>query len=102
MGENTEKTDRYTFYSLEDILKRHDLLKKRISIKMQMDGREWRALKNLPLEHLDYINQIVIELHFGRIAQEQWGYLTILKTLAAKFINVNYYGPLGFCWECGW
>lgn len=65
MGEKTEKTDKHTFYSLEDILKRHDLLKKRVSIKMQVNGMEWNILKNLPLEYLDFIDQIVIEVHFG-------------------------------------
>lgn len=82
-------------------MKRHDLLKKRVSIKMQLDGREWRVLKNLPIEYLDYIDQLVIEIHFGEKVKEQWGNLDILKTLSTKFVNVNYYGVLGLCWECG-
>lgn len=34
VGETTEKTKNHTFYTLEDILRRHNLINKHITLKM--------------------------------------------------------------------
>jgi hypothetical protein len=44
------------------------------------------------MEDLDYIDQIVIDLHFGPNQYlEYWGHLDIFRSLAEKFIPVNFH-----------
>jgi hypothetical protein len=60
IGEKTEKTEKDVFYTLEDVLKRHDLLQKHITLKIDCEGCEWSAFKYFPVEYLEYIDQILI------------------------------------------
>lgn len=75
IGEKTEKTDKDVFYTLKDIIRRHNLTQKHITLKIDCEGCEWSAFKNLPLEDLEYIDQILIEIHFADISPERWGNL---------------------------
>jgi len=72
-----------------DIIRTRNLTHKYIFLKTDTEGAEWDTLKHLPLEYLDYFDQIAFEIHVGDIYPEQWGQLDILRTLNTKFININ-------------
>ena len=57
--ERTQKAGKYTFYSFQDVLRTHNLTKKHIILKTDIEGGEFPTLRYLPLEDLDYIDQIV-------------------------------------------
>jgi hypothetical protein len=74
------------------------LTKKHITIKIDTEGGEYSAWKYFPMEDLDYVDQIVTELHFGGIGPnvwgiypEAWGHLDIFRSLTEKFVIVNYH-----------
>ena len=48
---------------LQDILESRGLAKKRIILKMDTEGGEYPAYKYFPLADLDYIDQIIMEIH---------------------------------------
>ena len=73
------------------MLKSRNLVKKNIVFKLDVEGGEFPALKYFPLEYLDYIDQLVMEIHFDKWAPESWGNLDILRSLSEKFYNVNYH-----------
>ena len=58
---------------------------------MDPEGGEYFAFKYFPVELLDFVDQLVMEIHFQILAPEFWGNLDILRTLASKFVNVNYH-----------
>lgn len=91
IGEVSERTPSRLFYSFWDILKSRNLVKKHIVLKIDTEGSEYFAFKYFPTQYLDYIDQIVMEVHFDKLGPETWGNLDILKTLANKFVNVNYH-----------
>jgi hypothetical protein len=91
VGEVSETTEKYTYYTLWDILKSHDLVKKHISIKIDTEGGEHTAFRYFPTEFLDYVDQIIMEVHLDFIYQDVWGNLDFLRTISEKFINVNYH-----------
>ena len=74
-----------------DMIKKNKLFKKHIFLKIDCEGGEFPGLKYFPIEHLDYIDQIVGELHFEKIYNEEWGMLDIFRSLMTKFVNVNYH-----------
>lgn len=90
-GEMTEKTSLYSFASLEDVIKNKKLVGKRIFLKIDIEGGEYEAFRYLPTDYLDYFDQITMEAHFGSIYPEMWGHLDMFKSLAEKFISVNYH-----------
>jgi hypothetical protein len=49
------------------------------------------AFRYFPTEFLDYIDQIIMEVHFDFIYPDIWGNLDIFRSLADKFVNVNYH-----------
>lgn len=49
IGEATEKTNLYTYYTLWDILKLRGLVNKHIIIKIDTEGGEYHAFKHFPL-----------------------------------------------------
>ena len=81
------------------MIKINKLFKKHIVLKIDCEGGEFPGFKYFPTEYLDYIDQIVGELHFDFIYREEWGALDILRTLDSKFVNVNLhmnnYGCMG-------
>lgn len=91
VGDLTEKAAGYTYYTLWDLLKSRNLMKKHIILKMDTEGGEYLAFRYFPTEYLDYIDQIIMEVHFDEIDPEVWGNLDIFRTLADKFVNVNYH-----------
>ena len=52
LGEKTEVAGPHTFYTLKDVLKRHNLTGKRIAMKIDCEGCEWTTFKNFPLDQL--------------------------------------------------
>jgi hypothetical protein len=97
LGSVTERGSAKTFYSLEDILKVNGLENKHIFLKFDCEGCEFEGLKYFPIEKLDYIDQIAGEIHLDQIYKEEWGMLDIFRTLADKFVMVNYHMTN---WEC--
>jgi hypothetical protein len=97
IGDNTEKTEAHVFYSLDDIIKRHNLTHKHITFKLDCEGCEWSAFKNFPLEDLEYIDQILIEMHFADVSPERWGNLEIIRSISKYFVNVNFHVPHWLC-----
>jgi hypothetical protein len=97
VGEQKEKANGFLFYPLKDMIRDRRLTKKHISLKLDTEGGEYPALKYFPTEDLDYIDQITIELHFDWIYPETWGHLDIFRSLAEKFIPVNYHASN---WAC--
>jgi hypothetical protein len=85
----TEKTNNHTFLKLEDMIKSDGLAKKNIFLKIDCEGGEYPGFRAFPLEQLDYIDQIVAELHFDNLYPEEWGLIDIFKTLLTKFVPVN-------------
>jgi hypothetical protein len=79
------------FVPLKDMIRDRHLIKKHFTLKIDTEGGEYSAFKYLPTEYLDYIDQIVIEFHFGNIFPETWGHLDIYRSIADKFIPVNYH-----------
>ncbi len=75
LGEKTEKIRNNVFYTLKDIIRRHNLTQKHITLKIDCQGCEWSAFKYFPLEDLEYIDQILIEINFADISPERWGNL---------------------------
>jgi hypothetical protein len=60
VGDKTEKTAEYTFYTMWDLLKSRNLQNKHIILKMDTEGGEYLAFRYFPSEFLDYIDQIVM------------------------------------------
>ncbi len=63
-------TRQHIFYSYEDILHRHKLTDKRITLKIDCEGCEHHAFKAMPLKYLDLIDNIIMEVHLGDIYKE--------------------------------
>ncbi len=42
---------------------------------MDTEGAEFEAFKYFPVENLDYVDQILMEVHFMSSATEVWGNL---------------------------
>ena len=68
-------------------------------LKIDIDGGQYLAFRYLPVEYLDNIDQIFMESHFDFLGREQWGYLDIYKTLAEKFVNVNFNNNNNGCFQ---
>ena len=71
---------------LLEILKRRELLKEHIILKIDVEGGEWPGFKHFPIEQLDYIDMIIMEVH---LMNNRWGHLDIFKNLMEKFVSVN-------------
>ena len=89
VGEVSEKTTQKEFNSLADMIKANKLFKRHIFLKIDCEGGEFPAFKYFPVELLDYVDQMVGELHFDNIYREEWGMLDIFRTLMTKFVSVN-------------
>lgn len=77
---------------MKHMIESHNLRNKPIILKIDVEGAEWPGLRSLPLEYLDYIDQILIEIHvnFGAIKYSNvWGNADILKSIGEKFVSVN-------------
>ena len=48
---------------------------------------------------LKWIDQIIIEVHFGPIYPEEWGNMEILKTLAEHFVVINFHENNAVCYN---
>ena len=46
------------------MLEVHNLTRKHFTIKMNIEGGEYATLKYFPTDYLDYVDQIVMEMHF--------------------------------------
>lgn len=54
---------------------------------------------------LEKVDMLLIEFHFQSIHPEEWGLLDIARTLAGKFVSVNYHFSNWSCFvgeEAGW
>ena len=51
------------------------------------------------MKDLDYIDQIIMELHFSDISPENWGQLDIFRGLMEKFIPVNFHQTNYACFK---
>ncbi len=80
-------------------MKKKNLTNKKINLKIDIEGGEYLALRYLPVEYLDNIVQIYMEAHFDFLGPEQWGYLDIFRTIADKFVNVNYNNNNNGCFK---
>jgi hypothetical protein len=70
LGEASETTQNATFFSLWDILRSRNLVKRHIILKLDAKREEWTGLKYFPAEFLDYIDQIVIKVRLGFPSRE--------------------------------
>ena len=63
LSAETEKTDKYLYYSLADMVKERNLTNKHIMMKLDAEGAEYPGLRNFPLEDLKWVDVLVIEFH---------------------------------------
>ena len=89
VGEKTETDGKFTYITLEDMVKRHNLTGKHWSLKIDIEGAENQAFKYFPVKDLEYIDVIVMEIHMGFIYPEEWGMLDVYRTLTEHFAVVN-------------
>jgi hypothetical protein len=82
-------------------LRSHNLTDKHITLKIDCEGGEYAGFKTMPLKYLDLIDQIIMEVHLDNIYYEEWGMLDIFRTLADKFVNVNYHNNNHGCFQTG-
>lgn len=52
---------KYTLYTLDDALKSRGLIRKRVTLKLDIKGVEYQAWRHFPLEYLQYIDQIIVK-----------------------------------------
>lgn len=74
------------------MIEAYNLVNKPIILKIDVEGAEWPGLRSLPLEYLDNIDQILMEVHlnFGAIKYSNvWGNADILRSIGEKFVSVN-------------
>ena len=88
------------YESLKDMIDNRNLTKKHIVIKIDIEGAEWPGFRALPIAYLEYIDQIVLEIHNpGRNMRHQpyWGNLEIIKAMNEHFVSVWYHTNAGTC-----
>lgn len=73
------------------MIKNKKLVEKHVFLKIDIEGGEYEAFRYLPIDYLDYFDQIILEAHFGDIYPEFWGNLDMFRSLSDKFISVNYH-----------
>jgi hypothetical protein len=81
LGDRSEWGEVYNFASLKDLIDSNDLKGKHITTKMDIEGAEWPGFRTLPVTYLDYIDQIVMEVHLpgdGISHEAYWGNLDII------------------------
>lgn len=84
LSDYTEHNNQYQFYSLKDMLVLRNLTKKHVTMKIDVEGAEWPGFRSFPMADLEYIDQIVLEIHYpgGGINHGQvWGNLDIINNL---------------------
>ena len=91
VGQVTGKGKQHTFMTLQDMVKRHDLTEKHWTLKIDIQGGQNQAFQNFPEEQLQWIDQIIMEIHINKIYPEAWGTLDIYRTIAKHFAVVNFH-----------
>lgn len=66
---------------------------------MDIEGGEWSALRSIPLTYLDYIDQIVVEMHLFETFAYFEGNIKTLAGLAEHFYPVNLHMNNFNCWR---
>ena len=89
--EKTEKAGKYTYKTLQDVLRSHNLTKKHITLKIDIEAGEYPTLRYFPIEDLDYIDQIVSEWHMWGYPNQYWGDLQVFKSIAEKFVPIVFH-----------
>lgn len=97
LGQDTEKSSDYIYYSLEDMIKRHNLTRKAATLKINCQGCEWNNLRNFALDYLQYFDQIIIKFYFEEKLPQVWGNLQIIESLSKYFVTTNIYAPSAHC-----
>ena len=93
LWQRAEKSSRWHLESLKDMIDNRGLTKKHIMIKMDVEGGEYKGFRTLPLEYLEYIDQIFLEFHIdgpGMKYQPEahWGNVDIIKALDKHFVSI--------------
>lgn len=52
------------------MIRTHNLTRKHFTLKIDIEGGEFQAFKYFPVEDLEYIDQIIMELHLSWINRE--------------------------------
>ena len=68
----------------------HHLFHRHITVKMELDGVEYQALRYFPLEFLDYVDQLVVEWKFSDYPLAYWGNLDVIRRVHEKLVPVAY------------
>jgi hypothetical protein len=92
LAPRTEKTDVLLFYSLADMVRERNLAGRHVSFKLDIEGAEWPGFRTFPVEDLQFVDQITMEVHLrgGNIDQLQvWGNIDTVRSLAKEFVSVS-------------
>ena len=92
LGDRSEWGEKRNFASLKDIIDSNDLKGRHIIIKIDIEGAEWPGFRTLPISYLDFIDQIIMEVHLPGPAIRHdgyWGNLDIVESLSKNFVSVN-------------
>jgi hypothetical protein len=69
------------------MIRAHNLTRKHFTLKIDIESGEFQAFKYFPTEDLQYIDQIIMELHLD--FKDEWGILDVLNTLYENFAVVS-------------
>jgi len=89
LGPVTMRENNRNHLSFMDMIKRHKLENKRLALKIDCEGCEYRGLQMVPVEVLDNVDVIIGELHLEKLHNEEWGMLDIVRTLTDRFVVTN-------------
>lgn len=81
LGERAQRSNNLQFYSLKNMVDASNLTRKHITMKIDVQGAEWYGLRSFPLEYLDYVDQIIFEIHlmyFSIPYTQVWGNLQMM------------------------
>lgn len=66
---------------------------------MDIEGSEWSSFRSLPVSYLEYIDQIVIEIHLSETFSYYEGNIDIVNNLIEQFYPVNLHMNNFNCWK---
>lgn len=71
------------------MIRAHNLTRKHFTLKIDIESGEFQAFKYFPTEDLQYIDQIIMELHLD--FKDDWGILDVLHTIYENFAVVSFH-----------